>query len=455
MDKTGLIVGGAGLAMCMITPTHHQVLSHGWVGDCVHPVQGAVASMHRELDGVVDDGVWSMQPRQVGDTLKEVTRLKARVAELELRVAMAAERADVKTGDAAVSTAAWWAGETRQTRQATFAAMRLAKALDWDHEPVRDALAAGELVVEQAEVIVRAVDALTTREARELVEPAVVAAAERELIRLARDYDAKALRVLGRRILDVVAPEVGEAHEARQLAKEEQDALASTRFTIREDGLGAAHGRFTIPATHAAMLRKHLMALAAPFGKPRRDDGPVPDGEIPGREPLFGPKQLGKAFVAYLERYPTDRLPSAGGIAADVMVTVGLDTLRTGLGSAQLDTGAVISPAMARMLACEAHIIPMVLGGDSVVLDSGRKRRFHTRAQRRAIVVQQGHCTADGCDYPPGLCHVHHDVPWAKGGTTNVQDARLLCPKHHHRAHDPDYTTTKLPGGGVRFTRRT
>jgi hypothetical protein len=137
------------------------------------------------------------------------------------------------------------------------------------------------------------------------------------------------------------------------------------------------------------------------------------------------------------------------------MVTVDLETLRTGLGSAQLDTGEVISPAMARMMACEAEIIPMVMGGKSVVLDSGRKRRFHSRTQRAAIVVQQGQCTAERCDYPPGLCHVHHEVPWSNGGGTNTKDARLLCPKHHHRAHDPDYAMTKLEGGRVRFSRRT
>jgi hypothetical protein len=432
--------------------TFEAALSYGWSGDRPHPVQAAVRSMHGELDTLMDSGVWSMQPRQLGETLKALTQLKARVAELELRVAMAAERADAR-GDSAISTAAWWASETRQTKQAAFAAMRLAKSLDWDHEPVRDALAAGELVVEQAEVIVRAVDELTTKEARELVEPEVVVKAERELIKLARDYDAKALRTLGRRILDIVAPEVGEAHEARQLAKEEQAALAATRFTMREDGLGAAHGRFTIPATHAAMLRKQLMAIAYPAGKPREADAGT---EAPhASEPLFGPKQLGKAFLAYIERYPTDLLPTAGGIAADVMVTVDIEALRKGLGSAQLDTGGVISPAMARMLACDAGIIPLVMGGKSVVLDCGRKRRFHTRTQRSAIVAQQGHCTAEGCDHPPGLCHVHHDVPWSKGGGTNIKDARLLCPKHHHRAHDPDFTMTKMPGGQVRFTRRT
>jgi hypothetical protein len=159
--------------------------------------------------------------------------------------------------------------------------------------------------------------------------------------------------------------------------------------------------------------------------------------------------------MTYIERYPSHRLPSAGGVAADVVVTVDHNSLVTGLGSAVLDTGAVVSPAMARMMACDAGVIPLVLGGRSVVLDCGRKRRFHTKTQRIAIAARDRSCTAEGCDYPPGLCQVHHDVEWGKGGGTDVEHGRLLCPKHHHRVHDPGYQTTKLPTGKISFNRRT
>ena len=40
-------------------------------------------------------------------------------------------------------------------------------------------------------------------------------------------------------------------------------------------------------------------------------------------------------------------------------------------------------------MACEAGVIPMVLGGKSEVLDVGRRRRFHTRAQRLAIAQRE------------------------------------------------------------------
>ena len=36
-----------------------------------------------------------------------------------------------------------------------------------------------------------------------------------------------------------------------------------------------------------------------------------------------------------------------------------------------------------------------------------------------------------------------------------LKDGRLLCPWHHHRAHDPAYEAKHLPDGSLRFHRRT
>ena len=164
---------------------------------------------------------------------------------------------------------------------------------------------------------------------------------------------------------------------------------------------------------------------------------------------------MGQAFGELIERYPTSKLPAAGGVNATIVVTMDLATLLGGLKSASLDTGETITADQARRLACEAGIIPAVLGGQSKVLDLGRTRRFHTKAQRIAMALEQGGCTAEGCDWPPGLCHAHHEIPWGRLGGTSVEHGMLLCPRHHARAHDPHFTTTKLPGGKVAFSRRT
>ncbi|MGI9157526.1 MAG: DUF222 domain-containing protein, partial [Marmoricola sp.] len=198
-----------------------------------------------------------MSPAVLATTLPALTRAKARVAELELRVAHHAQRVGLGTEVGAVDTTAWWADTSNLTKGEAKRLAKLAKALDFAHEPVRDALAAGDLLVDQAQVIIDA--ALPD----DLVDPDVAARAEAHLIGLGRDHDAKALRTLGRRILDVVAPEVGEEHERRILENEEANARKGARFTLGDDGHGQCHGRFTLSSLHGAMLKKALLAIAA------------------------------------------------------------------------------------------------------------------------------------------------------------------------------------------------
>ncbi|MGI9155767.1 MAG: HNH endonuclease signature motif containing protein, partial [Marmoricola sp.] len=138
-----------------------------------HPVSAAAARMHAELDALVDAGVWTMSPATLAKTLPGLTRLRARVAELELRVAHHADRVGLGTRVGAADTIAWWANTANLTKGEAKRLARLAKALDFAHEPVRDALAAGDLLVDQAQVIIDAVDALPD----DLVDPELAARA--------------------------------------------------------------------------------------------------------------------------------------------------------------------------------------------------------------------------------------------------------------------------------------
>ncbi len=389
-----------------------------------HPITVAAAEMHAAFDELVEQSTWSMTDEETRSTLRELTRAEARIAELKLRVATHGDKNRIGDQSGASSTANWWAHETKLTRTAAHRDLKLAHALDTErHEPVRTALAAGELLVDQAAVIVGAVDALP-----EDAETWVAPAAERWLLHQAADHDAKTLRMLGKRILEVVDPAAADAHEAKLLEKEEQAAEAAASLRMSDDGHGKCHGSFTISSRHGAMLRKALLAKAAPKHR-AAVDGHAPD---PGRP---SDHRMGLAFQEYIETYPAEALPKAGGVNATVVVTMTLETLLGGLKAAQLDTGERISAAEARRLACQAGIIPAVLDGKSKVLDLGRKRRFHSTAQRIALGIEQHGCTAEGCDWPPGLCHAHHAVPWSKGGATSLTNGRLLCPRHHALAH--------------------
>ena len=137
-----------------------------------------------------------------------------------------------------------------------------------------------------------------------------------------------------------------------------------------DDGHGKVHGRFTLDTLTGAMLKKAPLRPRRPQ-TPRRYQGPL--GE---RRPT--PERLGHAFTELIQRYPTKKLPKAGGLNATVVVLMDLDTLMGDLKAAHLDTGETISPGAARRLACEARIIPAVLDGKSQVLDLGRKPNAST-----------------------------------------------------------------------------
>ncbi len=381
-----------------------------------------------------------MDHDETAGTLTALQALAAQVAELQARVLTHADRINVSDATGATSTANWLAHHTQLTRREAHRQTRLATALE-KHALTRTALAQGRLHVEQAEVITCALDQLPAD-----LDPQLVANAEAHLIGEAAHHDAETLRILGRRLLEVIDPDTADAHEAKLLQREEHHAAAAARLNVWEDGHGKLHGRFTTDsALTGGMFKKALFALASPTH--RASQGPVGD-------PKPTPERLGQAFVELIQRYPTNRLPQAGGLNATVVVTMTLESLTGGLKAADLDTGGVISASLARRLACEAGIIPAVLGGRSQVLDLGRKNRFHNQAQRIAKTIEASGCEVDGCDTPPGMTHIHHPTRWVDGGETN-RDGIMICPPHHSRAHDHRYEMTKLPTGKYTFHRRT
>jgi hypothetical protein len=380
-----------------------------------------------------------MTTAETARTLDEVEACEAQLRELKSRLLTHAESIDLAAESGATSVANWLAHHHRLTRRDAHRQVRLAKALE-SHDLTRNSLAEGWVNLEQVEAILRGLDTLP-----EDLDPDLAAKAEVHLLGLAKDFDAKALKNLSRRLLEVIAPDLADAHEAALLEKEERDAAAAARLSIWEDGHGKVHGRFTLDGLSGALLKKALFALAAP--KHRASQGPL--GE---RKPT--PERLGQAFMDYVQRFPAHKLPNAGGLNATVVVLLPYESLIGGLKTAKLDTGETISASLARRLACEAGIIPAVLGGKSEVLDLGRSRRFHSKAQRIVATIEQGGCCREGCDAPTGMTQMHHPRSWSEGGSTD-RDAWMLCPPDHRLAHDPRYAHERLPNGKVRFHRRT
>jgi hypothetical protein len=141
--------------------------------------------------------------------------------------------------------------------------------------------------------------------------------------------------------------------------------------------------------------------------------------------------------------------PNAHGATARVVVTIdhgSLSAALTGLGIATTDTGQELSAATLRRLACDAGVLPVVLGGASEVLDVGREDRFVTPAIWRALVARDHHCTFPRCTRPPVMCHAHHVVHWIDGGKTALDNLVLLCGAHHRTIHHTPWRVRLRPG---------
>lgn len=432
-----------------------------------HPVVGFVDSLSAALDQLAGAVTWSLTPDEQRSTLVALRRQLARLEELELRVLVSADRNDVGVPSGATSTATWLADATGARRADCFERVRLAHALDGDLDSTRRALAAGEIDSDRAAVVVHAVTALTDE--HDDLPDDVHSAAQAHLLDLARIHDAAALRRLGKRLFEVVCPEAADVHEGRTLAAEEARARRLAFLRIRDNGDGTSDGSFRLPTLHAELLKKALSELTSPrragavptadgsraaegaSGDVGSPDGPSADDS---RRPFSS--VLGVGFLELLENHlDLETLPGSSGSPFTVVVTVGLQALRTGLGVATLETGHRISAGEARRLACSAGIIPMVLSGESVPLDLGRERRFYSKHQRIALAHRYGGCATAGCDRPPSMTEVHHLDPWRAGGRTDLGRGLPLCSRHHHLADQPQqWVMTVLDDGQVRFARR-
>ncbi|MDR1790968.1 MAG: HNH endonuclease [Propionibacteriaceae bacterium] len=142
------------------------------------------------------------------------------------------------------------------------------------------------------------------------------------------------------------------------------------------------------------------------------------------------------AMVAALQQ---DRVaPIDGGDRPRITVTINYQDLKAECHRARLiDDNQPISAQELRLLACDADILPVVLGGQSEPLDVGRAQRLATGPIRQALETRDGGCVFPGCDTPPSRCHAHHIIPWQKGGPTTINNLALLCP-HHHGLIEPD-----------------
>jgi hypothetical protein len=410
---------------------------------------GRVAAARASIDSAAAVPASVLGVDELTDGISDLAALESQVAALKLALLAEADARRVAQELGATGTDAWAASLTGSTRAVMAGGIWLARLLEERYAETREAFASGGIGEAQVRVIVQAAEKLpsgVTEDQRRAAEAGLVAKA-------VDGMDARRLRQAARRMLSVVSRELADRHEADLLEAEERRAEDETWMRLYDNGDGTFSGKFTIPELHGTMLRAALERLTAPNRLSRNKAGDVvEDPTLVGEGPTVPyPERLGLAFIELIEHLPADGF---GRMGAVVMAHIDYQHLLDGLASARIDTGTHISAGAARRLACEAGLVPAVLGGRSEPLDVGFEQRLANVAQRRALSIEYDTCATEGCERPFAWCDVHHRHAWSRGGRTSLKNIIPLCPHHHRRAHDSRFDLSVLPSGEVRFTRR-
>ena len=371
------------------------------------------------MDGLGDE-LW----RAGSDRLAQVMSLADRVvvAGESARVVVAGEAmARGETGSGALAlTPVEWVRRHAPSLKAGGAGQVVAVAEAFavaGNAPVKAAVLSGVLPVRSAAVVVAEADRLRPLLA-EGAEPAVLDG----LVTMAVQHGPRACRMVRPRLLAQYGLD-GQL-QAEQDAAKRFVALSQPRV----DELGLAEYHLTLDAEGRAALEAALGPLAAPR--------PV-EGE---RDLRSSDRRRGEALVLLVRRAVAAGDGKPTNPKSQVFVTVDLETLRSGLRGAGTtvggpDAGELLAPETVRRLACDAAIIPTVLGSAGEVLDLGRQVRLFTGSQIRRLWLRDGCCSFLGCDMPPQWADAHHLVHWADGGRTGVDNGALLCERHHTIVH--------------------
>ncbi|CAA9268482.1 MAG: hypothetical protein AVDCRST_MAG54-2856 [uncultured Actinomycetospora sp.] len=282
--------------------------------------------------------------------------------------------------------------------------------------------AAGEIGPDHVVIIRRTMGRIDTLEH---FDPVVRSESEATLAEGATRLSPDALTRLAARVLayldpDGAAPDEREERDDELLISSRRDGSLRMTATFRgamnaeivREGFAAA----STPAgpdddrklenRQAAALTEFVLGAQGPGGLLANDQPvePEPEPEVePEVENALIPAPRRPEPPAALRR----QAPRALGRP---LLTITMDHrwLQQAIGHGTLDSGALVDAATVRRWACDAEIIPLVLGSKSEPLDVGRLARTATDAIRRALNLRDGGCVFPGCTRPPRRCHAHH-----------------------------------------------
>lgn len=281
---------------------------------------------------------------------------------------------------------------------------------------------AGHLGLEHASVIDHAT--------RQLEDPELVAEVDRILTEAAANgLDPTDLSRLAEQIRAQTVPDQAAAKAKRQHS--DQRLHASTTL----DGMVHISGVLD-PEAGAAFKR----ALGFFTPKPSTPHVALADPSL--SEPVAFRRALGLSQLVRHAMAHAEGCNGEGGNRDTMIIGAELDVLTKGVGVGAVAGGPTLNAGTLRRLACDADVIPAVLGSDSEILDLGRRQRIANAALRAAVIARDGGCIFPGCRRPPSWCECHHRQHWLNGGQTSLENLDLLCVHHHHLLHEGGWRLT-------------
>ena len=280
---------------------------------------------------------------------------------------------------------------------------------------IAEATLAGELSVDAAGLIASGLETLTE------------ALTSDELHLLERRLVNKAAHLAAHEVRRVVAHAVARAdlrgHEAREWRQYSERYIA-----WNEDHNGMVTFTGKLDAVTAAPIRTVIEQIVTHDFRARRDQDPTERDQR-----TVGQMRADALFQVCRHALGCNETASSG-IRTTMVVRMTESDLDTGTGLGSIDgTQQPVSIGELRRLAGDAGIIPMVLSGNSEVLNLGRKQRMFTGAQRLALLERDGGCAK--CHAPPEHCEAHHIRWWERCGGTDLANGVMLCTRCHHDIH--------------------
>lgn len=399
----------------------------------------AAGRLQREAEAVISEAVAHVLERE--DSRSHPDRLTARhgcrnIGELVQR----ATRASGRTASNVIATARAIGRD---------ASLSTGELLPAEFPRLREALRAAEVGIDGVMGIVAAFRGCTIGRAGLLAADDELAAAARgEGVDAAPPASADELRVFAQVWAAYLDQDGAEPSESRALRKR-----GITVGRRDDDGLVPMRGHL-LPEVAAqlqlgfdSILNPRVDEVSGPcFTESGRDDRCEPiDGAAENR--THAQKQHDALAVLLTAAAASGDLPTLGGAAPTLVVSVREEDLATGSGYAQLPgEHEPISLAAARHIACAGAVQRVVSGANGRILSIETIDRIFNHYQRRSITLRDGGCLIPGCHVPPQWCEIHHVEEHSRGGPTHTDNGVLLC-WFHHRTIDSGGWSIRMVDG--------